>query len=280
MLVVRLADDDTDLSKHRNKVAMFRGARHVVKYRNYGSVSRTTGKDFHALLLAGGAKHEVGLEADDLPDAADRAIESFFRDAEPEAHDTWEKPTQKLANAYEDDNPSQRIVSFLKTDVKRTLQQILGAAKTDDDERVGTLGSEFPFFEDEHGSTREGGGGGGGGGGSLPFDVVWVDSWFDGAHQYEGELELDTAPSGPWSVTVSIDEVDGSNKTIDQIDVADGSSPQQEGRSVDDGEITFEFDQDTTSARFELSSDSVGDEILAGRTRLDFQYDLTGGGSA
>lgn len=277
VLVVRLVDEG-DLDKYRNKVAMFRGARHVVKYRNYGSVSRTTGKDFHALLLAGGATHDIDLTPENFPDATDQAVESFFRDAEPEAHDTWEKQTQKLANAYEDDNPSQRIVSFLKTDIKRELQKILGAAETDDDERVETLGSEFPFFEDDRGSSNEDESGGGGG--SSAFDVAWIDSWFDGAHQYKGEFELDSPPTGSWSVTVSIDEVDGSGKTIDQIDVATGNSPDATDKTKHDGTIKYEFGQHTTNPTFELSSEDVGDEILAGRTRLDFEYDLTGGESS
>lgn len=278
-LVVRLAEE-SDLDTHRNDVAMFRGARHVVKYRDYGSVARTTGREFHALLLAGGAKHDVGSPATDIPDEGDRAIESFFRDAEPEAHNTWEKPTQRLANAYDDDNPSQRIVSFLKTDVKQTLSQLLGAAESDDDERVETLGAEFPFFEDEHGTSTKKPGTGGGGGDS-PFEVVHVDSWFDGAHQYEGRFELDSPPAADeWTVTVSIDEVDGSNRTIDQIDIDDGYARDEIDQNTSDGEITFEFDRSTTATEFLLSSTTVGDAILAGRTRLDFEYDLSGGGSS
>ncbi len=276
VLVVRLVDED-NLEKYRNKVAMFRGPRHVVKYRNYGSASRTTGKDFHALLLTGGAKHPPGLKAEDIPDQGDQAIEFFFRDAEPEAHDTWEEPTPRLANAYDDENPSKRIVSFLKTTVKKELQQILGGAQTDDDERVKNLGEEFPFFEDDHGTSGKRNGGGGGGG-NLPFDVVQLDSWFDGAHRYQGEIELDTQPENNWTLTISIDEVDGSNKTIDQIDIDRGSSPDDPAPAVRDGEITYEFTKHTTRTTFELSSVAIGDEILAGRTRLDFEYDLSPGG--
>lgn len=275
-LVVRLVDDD-DLDKYRNKVAMFRGARHVVKYRNYGSVARTTGKDFHGLLLAGGAKHEAGLEATDIPDGADQAIESFFRDAEPEAHDTWEKPTQKLANTYDVDNPSQDIVSFLKTDVKETLARILGSAETDEDDRVDSLGSEFPFFEDDHGSSdgpeqKEID--------SAPFEVTRLVSGFDGSHKYEGEFELDTVPENDWTVTVSIEQVDGSNKTIDQIDIDSWTCPAAEDDTDDDGTVTFELDENTTSAEFQLVSTYIGNDLLAGQTRLDFEYDLEGGGDS
>ena len=182
-----------------------------------------------------------------------------------------------MANAYEDENPSKRIVSFLKTTVKKELQQILGGAQTDDDERIKNLGEEFPFFEDDHGTSGKRGGGGGGGGNS-PFDVVQLDSWFDGAHRYQGEVELDTQPESNWTLTISIDEVDGSNKTIDQIGIDRGSSPDDPAPAVRNGEITYEFTKHTTRTTFELSSIAIGDEILAGRTRLDFEYDLSPGG--
>jgi len=279
-LVVRLADDETDLDKYRNDVAMFRGAGHIVKYRNYGSASRTTGQDFHALLIAGGAKHTAGLATADIPDEADQAIESFFRDAEPEAHNTWEKPTQKLAQTYDDDNPSQRITSFLKSDVKTALQRILGGAQTKTDDRVDTLGEEFPFFEDDHGKTGPPGPGPGPGPRSYPFDEVWVEGMYDGAHKYEGGLTLDSSPSNSWSLTLSIDEVDGSNRTIDQIDISDWDSPQKIDSYTDDGAVTFEFDSSTTQVEFKLTSDPVSDEVLAGQTRVAFDYDLTGGGGS
>lgn len=278
-LVVRLADDETDLNKYRNDVAMFRGARHVVKYRGYGAASRTTGQDFHALLLAGGAKHTAGLAAADIPDDTDRAIESFFRDAEPEAHDTWEKPTQKLAQTYDDDNPSQLITSFLKSDIKATLQRMLGSAQTDSNERVDTLGEEFPFFEDDHNSGRPGPGPGPGSG-SSPFDDMWVEGSYDQAHEYEGGVTLESSPGNSWTLTLSIDEVDGSNRTIDQIDIADWDSPQMIDDEAGDGAVTFTFDSTTTKIDFDLTSVPVGDEILAGQTRVVFDYDLTGGGGA
>jgi len=276
-LVVRLADDETDLDKYRNDVAMFRGARHVVKYRSYGAASRTTGRDFHALLMAGGAKHTAGLAAADIPDDTDRAIEAFFRDAEPEAHDTWEKPTQKLAQTYDDDNPSQRINSFLKSDIKSTLQRMLGRAQTDSNERVDTLGEEFPFFEDDYRGGRPGPGPGPDPGPS-PFEEMWVEGMYDRAHEYEGGLILKSPPGNSWTLTLSIDEVDGSNRTIDQIDIEDWDSPQMIDSHADDGAVTLKFDSGTTKVDFNLTSVPVGDEILAGQTRVAFDYDLTGGG--
>jgi hypothetical protein len=278
LLVVRLAGEG-DYGKHRNDVAMFRGARHVVKYRDYGSAARTTGKEFHALLLAGGAKHPVGLTAADLPEETDRAVESFFRAAEPEAHDTWETPTQKLANAYDDENPSQRIVSFLKADVKQALAEVLADAETDDDDRVQTLGEEFPYFEDDHGGGGPPGPGPGPGG---PGKVTRIDSWCDGAHHYEGRFQIDSPPvADEWTVTVSINKIDGSNRTVDQLDVASGHArDEKDHRVTDDGEIEFVFEKSTAAAEFVVTSEDIGDPTLGGQTRLVFDFDLTGGGSS
>jgi hypothetical protein len=270
-LVVRRPEED-DPNTLRNKVALFRGARHVVKYRRYDHVARTAGQDFVGLLLVGGANQDLGDALSDENQAAER----FFRDAEPEEHDDWTGGTSKLENRYEGEGVDL-IRDLLRNRIQDELHKVLATAKTDDENRLPNVGKEFPFFP----NSRLGSGGpgkGGGGGGSSPFEEVSSESRFDGrTHHYEGKLvTADTSP-GKWMATVEIEEVDGANRKLDSVDVADVDAPLATRNEVVDGAAELEFPAGTRTAEFEVDSVEVGDggDLLGGgQTRLKISYDF------
>jgi len=270
-LVVRRPDED-DPNAFRNKVALFRGARHVVKYRKYGHVARTAGQDFVGLLLVGGANQDLGEELSDENQAAER----FFRDAEPEEHDNWTDGTSKLENRYEGDG-LDLIRDLLRNRVQDELHDVLATAKTDDEDRLRNAGKEFPFFPNSR-SGSGGPGGGGGGGGSSPFEEVSSESHFDGrSHHYDGKLVTADASPGKWTATVEIEEVDGANRKLDSVDVADVDAPLATRDEVVDGVAELEFPAGTRTADFDVDSVEVGDggDLLGGgQTRLKIGYDF------
>ena len=270
-LVVRRPDED-DPNTLRNKVALFRGARHVVKYRKYDHVARTAGQDFVGLLLVGGANQGLEEALSDRNQAAER----FFRDAEPEEHDEWTGGTSKLENRYEGEGLDS-IRDLIRNEVPDELHDVLATAKTDDEDRLRNAGKEFPFFPNSRLGSG-GPGGGGGGGGSSPFDEVSSESRFDGhEHHYDGKLVTADASPGKWTATVEIEEVDSANRKLDSVDVADVDAPLATRAEVVDGVAEIDFPAGTRTAEFEVDSVEVGDggDLLGGgQTRLKIGYDF------
>ena len=274
-LVVRLPTD-ADPDTHRNKMAMFRGARQVVKYRQYQAVSLTTSTEFYALLLAGGAKHDIDDLSTSWPDS-DSVIEQFFRDAEPKAHDEWEEGTAKLETTYKS-NPKKAIEDLLSNKVKTTLQKLLAKANSDDSNIV-DAGSPYPYFDRGTIGSSQSGGSDGGGGGAPGFDELLSEGWFDGYnYKYKGTIDRAESPSGEWTINVKIVEVDGSNRAIDEIEVESIICSAATKATVDKGIAKLSFGASTKKATYELESVKVGDgtALLGGQTRLKFDYDFEG----
>lgn len=275
-LVVRTHDDSDD-DIHRNHLALFRGARHVVKYRQYGHIARSVGQAFHGLLLAGKARYEFGVADGDVSDA-DRAVEDFFRVAEPKAHDTWEVETGKLQNNYP--GGSDEIETLFGDTIPTALRQLLTEAGIGDEEMLENVGRQFPYFS---GGPSGGPESEGGGGGSRTINNVRPEvNHVDGRYRGEGTLTLTDAPSEDWTLSVGIEVVDASHRPIEPVNVDDiggripnsGTSLEKTERGVPElkvpaGEGTVEFE--LTS----VPTDEI-DAVGEGQARLTFTIEVGG----
>jgi len=278
-LVVRTHDGDH--SKHKNHVGLFRGARHVVKYRKYGHVARAVGQEFHGLLLAGRARHPPDAEDDDIPDS-DKVIEDFFRSAEPRAHDTWEAEISKLQNNYPDGHTA--IEALLKDDVPQRLTELLTEAGGDEDDMLESVGGQFPYFS---GGPSRGRDRNGGGGGSRTVRRVQTElSHVGEQYRAKGHLELAETPTEAWTFGVTkIEVVDGSHSPIAEVDVdtLDGTSVDQstplKTASTNPATVTVPAGEDEIT--FELTSGSTANinEVGEGQARLNYTVEIGGGGS-
>jgi len=88
-----------------------------------------------------------------------------------------------------------------------------------------------------------------------------------------------TADASPekWTATVEIEEVDGANRKLDSVDVADVDAPLATRDEVVNGVAELEFPAGTRTAEFDVDSVEVGDggDLLGGgQTRLKIGYDF------
>ncbi|ELZ68574.1 hypothetical protein C457_11236 [Haloferax prahovense DSM 18310] len=276
-LVVRSHESRPDSMP--NQIALFRGARHVVKYRKYDHIARSATQHFQAIILAGKARHPFGSVDDDIPDS-DLVVEDFFRKAEPKAHDTWEKEVSKLEHNYP--GGSSEIDTLFKDTLPAHLTELLTAAGSDDSEMLGDVGRRFPYFS---GGPNRGRNRGGGGGGSRTIDRVRSDlNHIDDKYRSTGTLELTEAFEGDWGLTVEFAVLDSSNNVIETValDNISGADPETGANlsvenhgtlvRVPGGKDTIEFDAVSVST---ANLDAVGE----GRARLNFTVETDIGGS-
>lgn len=278
-LVVRTSDGEH--STHKNHIALFRGARHVVKYRKYGHVARGVGQEFHGLLLVGRARHSPDTDDDDIPDS-DKVIEDFFRSAEPRAHNTWEAEISKLQNNYPDGHDV--IEALFKDDIPEQLTELLTEAGADEDDMLKSVGSQFPYFSGGPSRDRDGGGGGG----SRTIQRIRTEvRHVGGRYQVEGELKLAETPTQAWIFGVSnIEVVDGSHRPIAEVDVntldgtAIGSSTSLAIASTNPPTVTVPAGEE--EIEFELASASTTyiEEVGEGQVRLNYTIDIGGRGGS
>jgi RNA polymerase primary sigma factor len=266
--VVRTSDGQYD--KFDNHVAMFRGARHVVKYRQYRYLSQKTGQNFRGLLVAGRARHPFDAEDDEIPDS-DKIVEDFFRKAEPEAHNTWEDEVGKLENHYPGGH--EEITDLISDRVPGEIANMLVEAGEGSAQSLGAVGRQFPYFSG--GPRRPGGGGGGGGGGS---DEV-VDSLTRNLESHEdryecsGELKLTDVPTGDWAFDVQLAPVDAAENQQDSLDsenlkvIANGKTIESSDGPVTISEECQEIEYTQTSS---VDSESSG----GGKVRVTFDIDV------
>ena len=275
-LVVRTHNNGDD-DIHRNHLAMFRGARHVIKYRQYGHIARSVGEEFHGLLLAGKAKYEYQPDDDEISDA-DQAIEDFFRVAEPKAHDSWEEESSKLQNNFPGGH--EEIERLFQDAIPTALRELLTEAGSDDEEMLEDVGRQFPYFS---GGPSDGPNRGGGGGGSRTIEGVHPQlSHIGGRYLGEGTLKLTEAPTEEWILGIGIEVVDASHQPIEEVPVDDlegtiaGSTTPLD--PVSSGEPRVRVPAGVEAVEFELTSiltDNI-DAVGEGQARLNFTIEVGG----
>jgi len=270
MLAIRSEGGDYD--KFKNQVAMFRGARHVVKYRQYGYTARTAGQEFHGLLLAGRARYSSDADGDDIVES-DAIVEDFFRKAEPEAHDTWEQEVSKLENNYPGGH--EEITTLIEDRVPSTLEDVLIDAGTDETESMESVGGQFPYFSGgpSRGATKRNTPGGGS---SVVKNVSRKLSHPGDRYECRGTIELAGQPADPWEFEIEIGVVDAGGNQFDTVNLDDVSAHAADGSGeVDDSDTRVVVDEDVSSVEYELSSESTRDltSIGDGKARLNFEID-------
>lgn len=268
-LAVRSEGGDYD--KFKNQVAMFRGARHVVKYRQYGYTARTAGQEFHGLLLAGRARYSPDDE-DDVAES-DAVVEDFFRKAEPEAHDTWEQEVGKLENNYPGGH--DEITTLIEDRIPSTLEEMLIDAGTNETESMESVGGQFPYFSGgpSRGATKRNTPGGGS---SVVKNVSRKLTHPDDRYECTGTIELTGQPTDPWEFEIEIGVVDAGGNQFDTVALDSVSAHATDGpEGVDDSDTRVVVDEDVASVEYELLSVSTKDitSIGNGKARLSFEID-------
>lgn len=275
-IVVRSQENRPDSMP--NQIALFRGARHVVKYRKYDHIARSTGQHFQAILLAGTARHPFDVDDDDIPDS-DLVVEDFFRRAEPKAHNTWEKEVSKLEKNYP--GGSSRINTLFKEDIPSHLTDLLTDAGSDDGEMLGDVGRRFPYFSGgpNRGRSREDGGGG-----SRTIERVKSSlNHINETYRSTGTLELTEAFNDDWGLTVDFAVLDSSNRVIETVDLDSISGinpttgvslPTEQGGTI----VRAPKDQDTIKFNATSISTADVDAVGEGRARLNFTIETNLGG--
>lgn len=270
-LAVRTADDEYDTFK--NRIAMFRGARHVVKYRQYGYTARTAGQEFHGLLVAGRARYPFDVADEDISDP-DATIEDFLRKAEPEAHDTWEEEVSKLEGNYPGGN--DEIRELIEERVPSTLEELLIDAGSDDTESMESVGSQFPYFSG--GPNRSSTPGGGGGGSSVVEEITRNLTRPDDHYECTGTIKLAETPSDRWTFEIGIGVVDAGGNQFDTVPVDSVTAEAVDSADdVDDTDNTVEVPEGIDTVEYEIKSASTDDmtSIGDGKARLSFEIDAT-----
>jgi hypothetical protein len=135
-LSVRLTLDDR--FDYTNHVAFVRGAGMVVRYWNRDKLVRGN-RNFHAVLLAGEA---CTWTSDGEPTSDDTKVESFFKDAEPPAHDDWEQ-TDATRDDYK--QGTRRAIEDLKDAVQETIARLAGPNFERGARGPERLGNRFPI---------------------------------------------------------------------------------------------------------------------------------------
>ncbi len=270
---VRLAIRSTggDYDKFKNHVAMFRGARHVVKYRQYGYTARTAGQEFHGVLLAGGARYASENQADVTE--SDAIVEDFFRKAEPEAHNTWEDEVSKLENNYPGGH--EEITSLIEDRIPGTLEDMLIDAGSDETEAMESVGGQFPYFSG--GPSRGPTDRTTPSGGSSVVEQVSRNLTHNGdRYDCSGTIELAGQPAEPWEFEIEIGVVDAGGNQFDTIDLESVSAQAVEGAGeIDDSDQRIIVDEAISSVEYDLSSVSTEDNtsVSDGKARLSFEID-------
>lgn len=264
--------EDGDYDRFKNQVAMFRGARHIVKYRQYGYTARTAGQEFHGILLAGRARYSSDSEEDDVTES-DAVVEDFFRKAEPEAHDTWEQEVSKLENNYPGGH--EEITTLIEDGIPNALEKMLVDAGTDETESMESVSGQFPYFSGgpSRGSTSRSSPSGGS---SIVENVSKKLTHPDDRYECTGSIELAGRPTDSWEFEIEIGVVDAGGNQFDTVDLESVSARSTDGSGdVDDSDTRVIVDENVSSVEYELSSvstesiTSIGD----GKARLSFEID-------
>lgn len=261
-----------DYDRFKNQVAMFRGARHIVKYRQYGYTARTAGQEFHGLLLAGRARYPSDSEVDDVAES-DAVVEDFFRKAEPEAHDTWEQEVSKLENNYPGGH--EEITTLIEDRIPSALEEMLVDAGTDETESMQSVSGQFPYFSGgpSRGSTRRSSPSGGN---SMVENVSRKLTHPGDRYECTGSIELAGQPVDPWEFEIEIGVVDAGGNQFDTVALDTVSARAVDGSGdANDSDERVIVDEGVTSVEYELSSVSTADitSIGDGKARLSFEID-------
>lgn len=262
-----------------NKMALFRGARHVVRYRPYDHVARSTGQHFQAILLAGRAKYPLGVDEQDVDDE-DLLVEDFFRSAEPKAHDTWEKGVSKLEQKYPGGRDS--INELFGDTIPTRLSKLLTQAGAGEGEMLGDVGRKFPYFS---GGPNRGRDRAHGGGGSRTIDHVDPKlSHINDLYHASGTLELVKEFDNDWGLTLEFAVLDSSNNEIEtvELDSISGVDPSTGSKyqTMRGGTmVRVPADKETVEFVAESVSTADIDAVGEGRTRLNFTIESNVTGS-
>jgi hypothetical protein len=271
-VTLAIRSEDGDYDKFKNQIAMFRGARHVVKYRQYGYTARTAGQEFHGLLLAGRARYSSDVDEDDIA-GSDAVVEDFFRKAEPEAHNTWEQEVSKLENNYPGGH--EAITTLIEDRVPSTLEDLLIDAGTDETESMESVGGQFPYFSGgpSYGSTKRNRPGGGG---SIVENVSRKLNHPGDRYECTGVIELAEQPAEKWEFEIEIGVVDAGGNQFDTVALDNISARAADGSgNVDDSDTRVVVDEDVASVKYDISSVSTENltSIGDGKARLNFEID-------
>lgn len=271
-LVVRTSDGTYE--KYRNRIAMFRGARHVVKYRQYGYTARAAGQEFHGLLVGGRARYPPNTDEDDIDDA-DLVVEDFLRKAEPKAHDTWEEEVSKLERAYPGGH--DEIVALVENRIPNTLQELLVDAGGDDSESLTSAGSQFPYFSGGPSTGSTPSTGGGGSRSSVVDSLTRNLARPDDRYECSGRVELDGQPSEDWTIDVGIGLVDAGGNEFDTVDVDSVTATDPDGSwSTTERAGTVTIPDTVSTIEYELESRRIdGGSGGDGLARMHFVIDAT-----
>lgn len=272
---VAVRTSDGDYEKYTNQIAMFRGARHVVKYRQYGHTARTAGQEFHGVLVAGRACYEPDVSEDAIDDA-DIVAEDFFRKAEPEAHDTWEDEVSKLESSYPGGNDA--ITTLIKDSVHDSLLDMLSDAGSDDTESMNAVGRQFPYFSGGPGRSGSSSSSTGGASVSVVDSIARNLTHPDDRFECNGTIELNRPAAGSW--TLEIDEIgivdNGGNQTgtvaVDHVSV---TTPADEEPATSSG-TRVDIPGGVEAVDFELASVPTDDYpgVGSGTARLQVELDV------
>jgi hypothetical protein len=271
-LVARTTDGTYD--KYKNRLAMFRGARHVVKYRQYGYTARAAGQEFHGIVVAGRGRYPGNVDEDDVDDT-DKVVEDFFRKAEPEAHDTWEEEVSKLERAYPGGH--DEIATLFEERIPSTLENLLIDAGGDDSESLNSVGSQFPYFSGGPSTGSTPSTGGGGSQSSIVDSLTRNLTHPSDRYECTGSIRLTDAPSEDWTIDVEIGVVDAGGHQFETVDVATiNASSSDPDWSTTSSTGTMTVPSNVTAFKYDLASvptdqSSVGD----GMARLHFEIDAS-----
>jgi hypothetical protein len=272
-LAVRTAGPADDV--RRNEVAVFRGSGMVVQYVDMDGVAKY-GSDFHAVLVCGEARTELGDETSDV----DSHVERFLRAAEPAAHDKW-TGTPRLKNTY-----SGRRVGTVEDLQGRLLRDELRELIAGGDDADGERLSQFERFFP--GRTSDGGGGGGGGGSSNPsgsitrelHELVFKDDHWE----FEATIEQTSNTNEPWEARVWLVSVFESGGDGEELEIVSAEHIQSDAEGaicgVDEEGHGFIRADTAGKVRLRCSSESTGaPDPRSGRiARTGVRHELRSGG--
>lgn len=275
-VVVRVPDRDH--GKHTNKVAMFRGARHVVRYRQYGHTARAAGQQFHGLLVAGRARYPADV-AEDAVDDSDATVEKFFRLAEPEAHNSWEEEVSKLENAFPGGH--DEIKELLQDKVDNAIGTLLTDVGSSETQSLRSAGSKFPYFTGGR-STSPSTSTPSPSGDSVVESVTKRLGHDGGRIEFTGTIELAGPPEESWTIEADkIDLVDMGGRKLDTVSVESVSAETPDGTTFSgDQEVTVP--ETTESVEYSIRSESTTNvpSSQRGMSRLKISIDAELEGSS
>jgi len=238
-LVVRLSGARApDVSE----LIAFRGAGMVVERRRRERLS-SSARPFHALLVAGMARRDVGPN--------DAEVEQFLRAAEPPSHDRWVS-TPRLQQGWK--RGYAKAVQSMWQRAEEQLRRIVSTPIDQLDEGPEGLRRLFPLS------------GEGGGRSTSAFRFRDLEAQLvDGRWQFAGAVEPSEPTAEPWQVVVSArvpDEL-GTQIPVAQVTAEGGEVVVEAGRGfiragagqphvVFRGRTTRDFPVDPARSTFEL----------------------------